>query len=64
MEHLLICKATIFSLLMFYAIALQCMSTLAVTKREMGSWKYALLQFSMITGLAYIISFIVYQLFK
>lgn len=57
-------KATILSLLMFYAIALQCMSTLAVVKREMGSWKYALLQFSMITGLAYLISLLVYQLFK
>lgn len=49
------------SLLVFYVFAMQCMSTLAVVKRETGSWRYPILQFVFMTALAYICSFIVYQ---
>ena len=53
-----------FSLLIFYAFAMQCMSTLAVTYRETKSWKYPMIQFVYMTSLAYISAFIVYQLLK
>ena len=54
--------ATAFSLLVFYVLAMQCMSTLAVVKRETGSWKWPAIQFFMMTGLAYIISWGVFTL--
>jgi len=50
------------SLLIFYALAMQCMSTLAIVKRETNSWKWPLIQFSMMTILAYTASLIIYQL--
>jgi ferrous iron transport protein B len=50
-----------FSLLIFYAFAMQCMSTLATTYRETKSWKYPLIQFGYMTALAYISAFLVYQ---
>jgi ferrous iron transport protein B len=53
--------ATGIAILLFYAFALQCMSTLAVIKQETGSWKYALGAFVFMTGLAYVVSFIAYQ---
>ena len=53
-----------FSLLIFYAFAMQCMSTLAVTYRETKSWKYPTIQFVYMTSLAYISAFVVYQLLK
>lgn len=56
-------RATGFSLLIFYLLAMQCMSTLAVVKRETGSWKWPLVQLLYMTALAYILSFITYQLF-
>lgn len=56
--------ATGFSLLVFYLLAMQCMSTLVVVKKETGGWKWPLIQLFVMTGLAYIISFIVYQLLK
>ena len=49
------------SLLIFYAFAMQCMSTLAVVKTETGSWKWPIIQFLMMTGLAYVCSLAVYQ---
>lgn len=52
------------SLLVFYALAMQCMSTLAIVKRETRSWKWPLIMLAYMTGLAYIMSFIAYQLFK
>ena len=52
------------SLLLFYAFAMQCMSTIAIVKKETGSWKLTLLQTGMMTGLAYIAAFIAYQLLK
>jgi len=54
-------RATTWSLLIFYAFAMQCMSTLAIVKRETRSWKWPIIQFIMMTGLAYIGSWLVYQ---
>lgn len=51
-----------FSLLIFYAFAMQCMSTLATTYRETKSWKYPLIQFGYMTALAYLSAFAVFQL--
>lgn len=56
--------ATGVSLLIFYVFAMLCMSTLAVVKRETGSWKWPLIQLAYMTGLAYVLSFLVYQLLK
>ncbi|MFM8587006.1 MAG: ferrous iron transport protein B [Bacteroidota bacterium] len=56
-------RATGFSLLIFYLLAMQCMSTLAVVKRETGSWKWPLIQLLYMTALAYLLSFITYQIF-
>ena len=52
------------SLMIFYAFAMQCMSTLAVVKRETRGWKWPLIQLFYMTGLAYLMSLIVYQLLK
>jgi ferrous iron transport protein B len=52
------------SLMIFYVFAMQCMSTLAVVRRETRSWKWPLIQLIYMTGLAYIISLIAYQLLK
>jgi ferrous iron transport protein B len=49
------------SLMLFLLIAAPCMATIAVTRRESGSWKWALLQLGGLTGIAYLISLIVYQ---
>lgn len=54
--------ATIVSLLLFYVFAMQCMATLAVTKRETKSWMWAILQLVVMTSLAYLVSFGAYQL--
>ncbi|MGY2133809.1 ferrous iron transport protein B [Hymenobacter sp. HD11105] len=56
--------ARAFSLLVFYVFAMQCMSTLAVVYRETKGWKWPLMQLVYMTGLAYVSSLIVYQLFK
>lgn len=52
---------TAVSLMVFFALSSQCMSTLAVVKKELNSYKWALFLFVYMTTLAYIISFIVYQ---
>jgi ferrous iron transport protein B len=54
--------ATAFSLMVFYAFAMQCMSTVAVVYRETKSWKWPLIQTAYMTGLAYLSAFIVYQI--
>ncbi|TKK71568.1 ferrous iron transport protein B [Ilyomonas limi] len=54
---------TALSLMVFYVLAMQCMSTLAITKRETRSWKWPAIQFTYMTGLAYLMSFIVYHIF-
>jgi ferrous iron transport protein B len=56
--------ARAFSLLVFYVFAMQCMSTLAVVYRETKGWKWPLLQLLYMTGLAYVSSLVVYQVFK
>ena len=56
--------ATGVSLMLFYLFAMQCMSTLAIVKRETRSWKWPLIQLAYMTGLAYIMSLIAYQLLK
>ena len=56
--------ATGFSLMLFYAFAMQCMSTLAVVKREMRGWKWPIIQFVYMGSLAYVASLIAYQLLK
>ena len=50
------------SLLVFYAFAMQCMATLAIVKRETKSWKWPLVQFAGMGIMAYICSFIVFQI--
>jgi ferrous iron transport protein B len=52
---------TAISLMVFYVFACQCMSTLAVCKRETGSWAWTLGMFSYMTALAYLASLITYQ---
>ncbi len=52
------------SLMVFYVLAMQCMSTLAVVKRETKTWKWPIIQLVYMTGLAYVLSFLTYQLFK
>ena len=52
------------SLLLFYAFAMQCMSTLATVYRETKKMKYAIIQLVYMSGLAYISSLIVFQLLK
>ncbi len=56
--------ATGVSLMIFYLLAMQCMSTLAVVKRETKSWKWPLIQLAYMTGLAYLLSLVAYQLLK
>ncbi len=56
--------ATSLSLLVFYIFAMMCMSTLAVVKRETGGWKWPIIQFFFMTGLAYLGAFVVYQVFN
>ena len=52
------------SLLLFYAFAMQCASTLAVTKKETNSWKWPLIQLFFMSGFAYIVALLAYQFLK
>lgn len=54
--------AVAFSLLIFYAFAMQCTSTVAIVYRETGGWKWPLIQMTYMTGLAYFSAMLVYQL--
>lgn len=56
--------ATGLSLMIFYVFAMQCMSTLAVVKRETRTWKWPLIQLVYMTGLAWLLSWLVYTLFR
>ena len=56
--------ATGLSLMVFYVFAMQCMSTLAVVRRETRSWKWPIIQLLYMTGLAYVMSLLFYQIFK
>jgi ferrous iron transport protein B len=53
--------ATSASLLVFFVLAMQCLSTLVVTRRETGSWRWAALQLVYMTSLAYVLALITYQ---
>ncbi|MDX2068479.1 MAG: ferrous iron transport protein B [Haliscomenobacter sp.] len=61
-KELIYSPATSLSLLLFYVFAMQCMSTIAVVKRETKSWKWPLIQFTFMTGLAYLSSWLAYML--
>ena len=52
------------SLLLFYAFAMQCMSTLAIVKRETNTWKWPLFQLVGMSVFAYIIALAAFQLLK
>jgi ferrous iron transport protein B len=52
------------SLLLFYAFAMQCASTLAITKKETNTWKWPALQLVLMSGLAYVVALLAYQLLK
>lgn len=56
--------ATGISLLLFYAFAMQCISTLAITKKETNSWKWPMIQLFGMSTFAYVVSLITYQLLK
>lgn len=56
--------ATGISLLLFYAFAMQCVSTLAIVKKETNSWKWPLIQLVFMSGFAYITALIAYQILK
>ena len=56
--------ATGISLLLFYAFAMQCISTVAITKKETNSWKWPLWQLFGMSAFAYVVSLIAYQLLK
>ena len=50
-----------FTLMIYYVFAMQCMSTVAVVRRETNGWKWPIFQTAYMTGTAWILSFIVYQ---
>ena len=50
------------SLMLFYAFAMQCMSTLAIVKRETNSWKWPMIQLGFMSVFAYIIALLAYQI--
>lgn len=56
--------AVSFSLMMFYAFAMQCASTVATVYRETKSWTWPTIQFAYMTAMAYLASFITYTLLK
>jgi ferrous iron transport protein B len=50
------------SLMLFYAFAMQCLSTFAGVKKETGGWKWPLIQMAGMTAFAYLVSFVAYQI--
>ncbi len=52
------------SLMLFYAFAMQCMSTLAIVKRETNSWKWPVLQLIFMSTFAYLVALAAYQILK
>jgi len=53
--------ASSIALILFYAFAMQCMSTIAVVYRETGSWKWPLIQFVYMGVLAWVSAFVAFQ---
>jgi ferrous iron transport protein B len=58
---LLFTPATAASALIFFVLAMQCLPTLAVTRKETGSWRYPVFQLAYMSTLAYAAAFVVYQ---
>ncbi len=56
--------ATGISLMLFYAFAMQCMSTVAIVYRETKGWKWPVIQLAYMTAMAYIAALVAYQLLK
>ena len=56
--------ATGVSLLLFYAFAMQCISTLAIVKKETNSWKWPIIQLIFMSGFAYLVALFAYQILK
>ncbi len=56
--------ATVLSLMIFYAFALQCMSTVSIVQSETKSWKWTIIQFVYLTALAYLSSLFVFRMFS
>lgn len=52
------------SLMVFYVFAMQCMSTLAIVRRETRTWKWPIIQFLYMTGLAYVMSWLAFEMLK
>ncbi len=52
------------SLLLFYAFAMQCASTLAITRKETNSWKWPAIQLILMSGMAYVVALVAYQVLK
>ncbi len=52
---------TALSLMVFFVLAMQCMSTLAIVRRETNSWRWPIFMFAYMTVLAYVMSFITFQ---
>ena len=52
------------SLLLFYAFAMQCVSTLAIVKKETNSWKWPIIQLVFMSGFAYLTALLAYQFLK
>lgn len=50
------------SLMVFYVFAMQCVSTIAIVRRETGGWKWPIFQLSYMTATAYLMSLLVYQI--
>jgi ferrous iron transport protein B len=53
---------TAICVMVFYVLAMQCMSTLAVMRRETNGWKWPMFQLGYMTALAYGVTFIVYRI--
>jgi len=51
-----------FTLMVYYVFAMQCMSTVAVVKRETNSWRWPLFQIAYMTGTAWLVCFAIYQM--
>jgi ferrous iron transport protein B len=60
----LLSPATAASLLVFYVLAMQCLPTLPVTRRETGSWGWAAIQFGWMSGMAWLAAFVTYHVLR
>jgi ferrous iron transport protein B len=56
--------ATCWSILVYFVLAMQCLPTLAVTARETGSPRWAILQFLWMSGVAYLFAFVTFQVLR